>query len=206
MVNVLEKGHSFNLEKADGSKINEFSIGLNWGAIKDTDGSTIDVDLDLNCIFLGINNEVCENLDWTEHTDITPDAMETDDGAVRLGGECTTGDPDGDDGLDNEVLTVNLSKVDSNVAQVFFFLNYLGENDFSEIPYVKIGIYDSELGEIKNVLGRYDVVFEKHSGYSAFIIGKLYKKESNWEFQFIGDATKDFNFLDTIERIKNSYL
>jgi tellurium resistance protein TerZ len=41
------------------------------------------------------------------------------------------GDKGGDDDLDNEIITVDLTELDSNVAQIFFFLNNVGQEDFS---------------------------------------------------------------------------
>ena len=203
----LVKGQRISLERADGSKIEEFCMGVNWGAIKASDGETIDVGLDLNCIFIDENNEICDNLDWAE--EISENEMETDDGAVQIPKEDTTGDLDGDDGLDNETITVNLSKIDGNVAQIFFSLNLieemdnLGEKDFSQIPYVKIRIYE---GETEKLFARFDVANKEYYGKRAFIIGKLIKNGINWEFQSIGDPTDDNNIGETIERIRKSYL
>ena len=51
----LEKGQRINLEKNNGSKLTDFCVGCNWGAIvKKTffglSSSTVDVDLDLSCL------------------------------------------------------------------------------------------------------------------------------------------------------------
>ena len=51
----LQKGQKINLEKNNGSKLTDFCVGCNWGAITKRGGflgigkQTIDVDLDLSC-------------------------------------------------------------------------------------------------------------------------------------------------------------
>ena len=49
----------------------------------------------------------------------------------------TEGDKGGDDGLDNEIITVDLTKVNPAIDQIFFFLNiYQPRNiDFQKIPF-----------------------------------------------------------------------
>lgn len=56
----------------------------------------------------------------------------------------TEGDKGGDDGLDNEIITVDLTKVNPVIDQIFFFLNiYQPRNiDFQRIPYVAIRMYE----------------------------------------------------------------
>ena len=39
----------------------------------------------------------------------------------------------------------------------------------------------------------------------ALILGKLYKRNDEWKFDAIGDATDDVNFAVTISRILNDY-
>jgi tellurium resistance protein TerZ len=212
--NNLEKGHLVNLERADGSKITEFCIGVNWGAIRPSTISTrrpveetaVAVDLDLNCILVDVNGEVCDYVNCAAYR--TPESkLETDDGALKHSGDDAEGDKSGDDGLDNETVTVNLSKVSSNVSQIFFFLNNLEKKDFSKIPYVKIRLYERTPTQVNPIFAiHYDVSANEYSGKRAIIAGKLCKKGSEWEFCTIGDATDDKNLLDTIERILKSYL
>ena len=38
----------------------------------------------------------------------------------------------GDDGLDNEIITVDLNRINPNVSKIFFFLNNVGAEDFSQ--------------------------------------------------------------------------
>ena len=224
----LEKGQRINLEKSDGSKLTEFCVGVNWGAIefqveepsgflglsKKTVTKTIDIDLDLSCVLTDDSNNMCDHIyspmyktEFLRHYGLPQGKLDTKDLALHHSGDDLEGDKGGDDGLDNEIITVNLSKVNSNVSQIFFFLNNVGKEDFSQIPYAKIRMYEGTTTRVKEVFASYNVSAEhQYSGKRAIIMGRLYKKDSEWKFQAIGDPTNDNNLCETIARILKSYL
>jgi tellurium resistance protein TerZ len=216
----LEKGQRINLEKSDGSKLNEFCVGVNWGAIETSGGflgmskKTVDVDLDLSCILVDADNKLCDHIysplykpEFLQRYGMPNGKLDTADRALHHSGDDQEGDKGGDDGLDNEIITVNLSKVSANVAQIFFFLNNVGKEDFSQIPYAKIRMYEGTPTKVKDVFASYNVSAEgQYKGKTAVIMGKLYKKNGEWKFHAIGDPTEDGNLCETIRRILKSYL
>ncbi|GHV72611.1 stress protein [Bacteroidia bacterium] len=216
----LEKGQRINLEKSDGSKLTEFCVGVNWGAIETSGGflglskKTIDVDLDLSCVLIDDNNKLYDHIysplyriEFLQRYGMSKGKLDTNDKALHHSGDDREGDKGGDDGLDNEIITVNLSKVNSSVSQIFFFLNNVGKEDFSQIPYAKIRMYEGTPTKVKEVFASYNVSAEsQYSGKRAIIMGKLYKKDGAWKFNAIGDATADNNLCETISRIVKSYL
>lgn len=112
----------------------------------------------------------------------------------------------GDDGLDNEIITVDLSRVNSNVDQIFFFLNNCGREDFSQIPYASIRMYEGTPSKVKEIFASYDVASSpQYSGSTALIMGKLYRRNGEWKFSAIGDAYPDANLCETIKRIATNY-
>ena len=121
----------------------------------------------------------------------------------------TEGDKGGDDGLDNEIITVDLNKVNPQIDQIFFFLNiYQPDNiDFHQIPYVAIRMYEGTPEKVKSVFAQYDVAKESQfAGTNALIMGKLYRRNGEWKFAAIGDAFDDRNDLrQTVRRILTSY-
>jgi tellurium resistance protein TerZ len=132
--------------------------------------------------------------------------LDTIDRALHHSGDDMEGDKGGDDGLDNELISVNLSKLNSNVSQIFFFLNNVGQEDFSQIPYAKIRMYEGTPTFVKEVFASYNVSAEsQYAGKKAVIMGKLYKKDDVWKFHAIGDPTEDSNLCTTITRIIQSY-
>ncbi len=221
----LEKGQRINLEKETGSKLTKFCVGCNWGAILvektgflgfGTKKEEIDVDVDLSCIMVDENGKLVDTLysplykqeflkaeglpvgkDWSADMSMyhTPDDTE--------------GDKGGDDGLDNEIIEVDLYKVNPRIHQIFFFLNiYKPRNiDFQKIPYVAIRMFEGTPEKVNSVFARYDVAKEtQFHGKNALIMGKLYRRGSDWKFAAIGDAFDDkYDLRKTIKRILTTY-
>lgn len=222
----LEKGQRINLEKEGGSKLTSFCVGCNWGAIMvekpvffgfGTKKEELDVDVDLSCIMVDENGKLVDTLysplykpaffqaaglpvgkDWSADQSMfhTPDDTE--------------GDKGGDDGLDNEIITVDLSKVNPQIYQIFFFLNiYSPKNiDFQKIPYVAIRMFEGTPKQVKSVFAQYDVAKENQFiGKNALIVSKLYKRNGDWKFAAIGDAFDDsYDLRNTVKRILTSYI
>lgn len=221
----LEKGQRINLEKESGAKLTNFCVGCNWGAIVvekpgflgfGTKKEEIDVDVDLSCVMTDINGQLVDTLysplynpvmfqcvglpvgkDWSADKSMyhTPDDTE--------------GDKGGDDGLDNEIIIVDLTKVNPDISQIFFFLNiYSPQNiDFQRIPYVAIRMFEGTPEKVASVFAQYDVAKESQfAGADALIMGKLYRRGNEWKFAAIGDAFSDNNDLrNTVKRIVNNY-
>lgn len=234
----LVKGQRINLEKGSGAKLTNFCVGCNWGAIEVTTPKAvvvsagflgigrkteirnvteeIDVDVDLSCVMVDENGALVdtlysplykENYLRAENLPIGKDW--STDKSMYHSPDDTEGDKGGDDGLDNEIITVDLKKVNSRISQIFFFLNiYAPRNiDFMKIPYVAIRMYEGTPQKVNSVFAQYDVAKEKQfAGKDALIMGKLYRKDSDWKFAAIGDAFSDNNDLRrTIKRILNNY-
>jgi tellurium resistance protein TerZ len=132
----------------------------------------------------------------------------------------TEGDKGGDDGLDNEIITVDLEKVSSSIEQIFFFLDIFSPKnvDFLKIPYAAIRMCEYEgnqtnVRRVTNEFAKYDVAKEpQFSGKNALILGKLYKHNGLWKFAAIGDAYNhsdgvlpNSNLCLTILKVLNSY-
>jgi len=222
----LTKGQKIDLRKTSGEALTNFCVGVNWGAIETMKTGFLgfgqkkvveDVDLDLSCIMVDSNGQL---IDWIYSPDyngflskskLPLGKLISNDGALRHSGDDRQGDIGGDDGLDNEIISVDLNKVNSNVDKIFFFLNiYLnqGQNfDFSYVPFAKIRMYEGTPTRVNNVYSNYDIVTDStYKGKGALVLGKLYKRNGEWKFDAIGDASDDKMFLQTIQRILKSYI
>lgn len=214
----LEKGQRINLEKNNGSKLTEFCVGCNWGAI--TSGGffglgkkVTDVDLDLSCLMVDASGNMVDHIysplyrtDFLGRYGMPAGKVDSRDMALHHSGDDLKGDQGGDDGLDNEIITVNLNRVSPNVQQIFFFLNNCGKEDFSQIPYASIRMYEGTPAKVKEVFASYDVAAEpQYRGMTALIMGKLYRRGGEWKFSAIGDAFPDANICETIKRIISNY-
>ena len=108
--------------------------------------------------------------------------------------------------MDNETITVNLSKVRKNVREIFFFLNNVGPEDFSLIPYASIRMYEGTPQRMEYVHAQYDVAaIPQYRGKRALVMGKLRRSGNMWSFTAIGDAYEDRNLCETIVRIIHTY-
>lgn len=215
----LTKGQRIDLRKSSGSTLTEFCVGVNWGAIEKKaffglSKTATQVDLDLSCVMIDSSGQVSDHL---YSPDYKPDLLAkfglpagkliSRNNALRHSGDDRAGDTGGDDGLDNEVITVNLAAVDPIISQIFFFLNNVGPEDFSQIPYAKIRMYEGTPSKVKEVFAGYNVAAEpQYAGKKALIMGKLYKKDNEWKFNAIGDPTEDVFLGQTVHRIVKSYL
>ena len=215
----LEKGQRINLEKETGAKLTNFCVGCNWGAIiKKTffglSTSVVDVDLDLSCMMFDANGNVVDHI-WSPlyqfNGKLPQGKLDSNDRALHHTGDDLTGDQKGDDGLDNEIITVDLNRVSYNVNSIVFFLNIYNNNeysgDFSGIPYASIRMFEGTPDKApKQVFAQYDVATNTECvGMRALVMGKLYRRNGEWKFAAIGDAFPDTSIINTIGRVMKDY-
>lgn len=218
MAICLEKGQRINLEKSNGSKLTAFCVGCNWGAIESggfmgLGKSVKDVDLDLSCVMVDANGNLVDHIysplykpEFLARYGMPPGKVDSNGGALHHSGDDLKGDQNGDDGLDNEIITVDLNRVSPNVNQIFFFLNNCGREDFSQIPYASIRMYEGTPERVKEVFASYNVAAESgFKGMTALVMGKLYRRNGEWKFSAIGDAYPDANLCETIRHIVTNY-
>lgn len=223
----LTKGQRINLEKSTGGSLTNFCVGVNWGAIEiqvqksgflgfgsKTVTETQDVDLDLSCVMYDDNGNLCDHLysplykkELLAQFGLPPGKLLSNTNALRHTGDDLEGDKGGDDGLDNEIITVDLTKLGSNITRVFFFLNNVGKEDFSQVPYAKIRMYEGTPEKVSSVYAEYNVVAEaQYRGKKSLVMGELYKRNGEWKFNAIGDAYEDSFLGQTIQRIGQTYV
>ncbi|GEM56277.1 Tellurium resistance protein TerD [Flavobacterium branchiophilum NBRC 15030 = ATCC 35035] len=215
----LSKGQKIDLRKTTGETLTNFCVGVNWGGIEKKtlfglSKTTQDVDLDLSCVLIDDQNNICDHLysplyrvEVLQQFGLPKGKLLTSDSALKHTGDDLQGDKGGDDGLDNEIITVDLTKINSNVSQIFFFLNNAGAEDFAQIPYAKIRMYEGTPTRVNSVFADYNVSAEaQYAGKRSLIMGKLYKRNGEWKFSAIGDPTEDSFLGQTIHRIVKSYL
>ncbi len=217
----LEKGQRINLEKETGAKLTSFCVGCNWGAIvKKTffglSSSVVDVDLDLSCLMFDDAGKPIDHIYsplyrfGDRNVGLPNGKVDSIDRALHHTGDDTQGDQNGDDGLDNEIITVDLNRVSAQTNSIVFFLNIYNNNefsgDFSEIPYASIRMYEGTPTKVKSVFAQYDVATKDNCrGMRALVMGKLYRRNGDWKFAAIGDAFEDKNIVLTISRVMKDY-
>ncbi len=217
----LQKGQRIDLTKKSGGTLTNFCVGVNWGALEKKKRGFFGgektvkaaVDLDLSAIMLFQDGKTFDHI-YSDQYDprmlakagFPPGKLFSRCGALRHSGDDRTGDLFGDDGLDNEIITVDLTRIDPDISSIFFFLNNVGPEDFYQIPFAKIRMYEGTPTRVNSVHADFDVVADSaFSGKRAMIMGKLYKRNNEWKFNAIGEATADPNFAATIVNIVRNY-
>jgi len=218
----LEKGQRINLEKETGAKLTNFCVGCNWGAITEKrffglSTHVVDVDLDLSCLMFDAEGKPIDHI-WSplyrfgdRKIGLPNGKLDSIDRALHHTGDDLTGDQDGDDGLDNEIITVDLNRVSPHVNSIVFFLNIYNNNeysgDFSGIPYASIRMFEGTPDKApKQVFASYNVATKTDCiGMRGLVMGKLYRRNGEWKFAAIGDAFPDPTIVNTIGRVMKDY-
>ncbi|AJW61781.1 Stress response protein SCP2 [Elizabethkingia miricola] len=199
----LQKGQRINLEKSNGIRLQDICVGVNWGAIEKKgwlgSPSKEAVDLDASCALFDQNKNPLEIIYFGN--------LQSKDRSVQHSGDDLTGDMDGDDGLDNEIITLDFSKLNPAVEYVAFVLNSFRGHDFGTIPFASIRIYEGSPKKVDNVFATYNIAKEpEFSGYVSMIMGVFYKRNNEWKFNAIGEPTKDRKLEETIRTVQQNHL
>ena len=198
----LVKGQKISLEK-DGSGLQKICIGLNWGAIEARGffGGTKKkaVDLDASCGIFDGNGALLDVVFFGK--------LKSDDGAILHSGDDTAGDMEGDDGLDNEVISLNLAALSAQADKIVFVLNSYRGQDFGDVPFAAIRIYEGTPSHVSSVLASYNIAQDpKFKGYVSMIMGRLYRHGGQWKFAAIGEPTKDAKLEQCLQTVRQNYL
>ncbi|WP_281324342.1 TerD family protein [Flavobacterium sp. IMCC34518] len=199
----LQKGQRINLVKSSGSTLQNICVGINWGAIekKGFFGNTKKeaVDLDASCALYDDNKNLLEVIYFGN--------LRSKDGSIAHSGDDLTGDLGGDDGLDNEIITLDFSKLNPSVSNVAFVLNSFQGHDFGTIPFASIRIYEGTPTRVNEVFATFDIANGSgFAGHVSMVMGVFYKKNNEWKFNAIGEPTRDKKLEQTLSTVTNQYL
>ena len=199
----LQKGQRINLQKSSGGTLQNVCVGINWGAIekKSMFGKATKeaVDLDASAV---LYNDAKQMIDVVYFGN-----LRSKDGALAHSGDDLTGDMSGDDGLDNEVITLNFSKLNPAAMFVAFVLNSFRGQDFASIPFASIRIYEGTPAKITEEFAKYDIANRPgFAGHVSMVMGVFYKRNNEWKFNAIGEPTKDKKLEETIKTVAASHL
>jgi tellurium resistance protein TerZ len=107
------------------------------------------VDLDASCAVYDENKNKIDVVSFRQ--------LKSNDQAIRHSGDDLTGDLNGNDGLDNEVITVDFSRLNPSASYVAFFINSFRGQDFKDIPFASIRIYEGTPTRVNEVFAKYDM-------------------------------------------------
>ncbi len=198
----LEKNQTIELSRKPNSKTHVISMGINWGALQQKKffrTVSIPIDLDACAALYKAEGDLEETVSFKHTT--------SRHYAVMHSGDDKDGDTDGDDQLDNETITIDLSRVDKRVSQIVLFVTSYDEHDFSLIPYANVCAYKHHDDNSRDLLAQFDINSDpSFANCNSMILAVVFRRGGRWFFHTIGEPTegKNINQLELI--IQNNYL
>ena len=196
MVLDLQKGMTLDLTKIENaSGLTDVAVGVNWGQIKKGGlfgfgSSSESVDLDLSAIMFDESAKKINTIYYGNRFGT----------GITLSEDDRSGDSSADD-EDNEVITVKLSEVPSNTSKIVFVLVSFKGQDFADLPYAAMNIYNTSAGKIKLANSNIDISKDaKYKGKVSMVFATLEKINGSWSYRVIAEPTdkRDLSDLTSI--------
>lgn len=172
----LRKGQKTSLNNASGVPLQKLNIGLYWDPIRDG------IDLDSECFMLGTNGKVLGD-NWFVYYY----QLNSPDNAVIHHGDSTDGTGSGDD----EVITIDLNKLDPRVERIVFVvtINEAMEKglNFSHVSNAGVHVQDA-ISEVDICQFK---LTEFYSNVISMMVGEVYRHNGQWKFNPIGDGVNE---------------
>ncbi len=171
----LTKGGNVNLSK-EAPSMSKMILGLGWD-VRATDGA--DFDLDASAFMLGADGKVVSDQAFIFFNNLTSTC-----GSVVHSGDNLTGEGEGDD----EVITIDLSKVPAEVEKVAVCVTIheaeARKQNFGQVSSAFVRCVDASSN---TEIARYDLS-EDSSVETAMIFGEVYRHSGDWKFKAIGQG------------------
>ncbi len=197
----LTKGQRISLSKDNGD-LTRIELGVNWGAMtkKGFLGTrTVAVDLDAS---VGMFDERGNLVDQVFFGKLVSECHSS-----KHSGDDRQGDVGEDDGLDNEVITIDLPSVPQNVHHLALVLNSYKKQDFADIPHANVRIHDGQANGNGSVFAKFDVSNDpSFAGKVSMILGDVYRHGSSWKFRSIGEAITAGELRGSLSTFAQQYI
>lgn len=172
---------AINLEKGQREKIDipNFKVGLGWDSNSTATGESFDIDASV--FLLGDNGKLINDNHFVFFNN-----LHSPDGSVKHSGDNLTGDGDGDD----EVINVDLSKTNGQITEITFVVTIHKASERRQ----NFGQIRNSFIRIVNTTNNEEIVkYELDEDFSietAVEFGRLYKRNSEWKFEAVGNGMK----------------
>lgn len=174
---VLAKGQKVSLSKMNGS-LDLIEVGLGWDV---PINSSIPYDLDAEAFMLGANGKVLSD-DWF----IFYNQPMSPDGSCKHMGDNRDGSGVGDD----EVIQLQLSRVNPQVAKIAFVVTI---NEALERGHNFGGVQNAYVRVVDKSTNKELIKFNLTDFYkevTSMTVGELYLKNGEWRFNAVGQGLK----------------
>ncbi|MEU2253119.1 TerD family protein [Nocardia xishanensis] len=142
-------------------------------------------DIDLNAAALLFSGDTIVDVVYHEQ-------LMSQDGSVRLLGDNTTGDGEGDD----EIITLDLTRISPQVTAVFFLVTCYTGQTFEKIENAFCRVVD---GVTKAEIARYEL--SKIQAHTGFLAGKLVRAQAGWAFRSIDEEIQAQHPVEAVPQL-----
>lgn len=188
----LKKGQKIDLRKSNPG-LSAVRVGLGWdpvdqgggGFLKSLFGSgKADIDCDASVFLLNGDSKPVDLIYFGN--------LRTRNDSIIHTGDNLTGEGEGDD----EVILVDLDRIDPNVDKLLFVVNIYDcvrrGQDFGMIQNAYIRIMDAKNN---SEIARYNLS-DDYRGKTGLLVGLIYRYNGTWKFNAIGEGTRDTGLND----------
>lgn len=169
----LSKGQRVSLKKDGGVALTNIQMGLGWDPVvvrKMFGNRSPDIDLDASAVMYA-DTQVADLAYYGQLT--------SKDGSIRHLGDNLTGEGEGDD----EVVTVDLTRVPMHVNAIIFIVTSYQGQTFEQVENAFCRLVD----QTTNVeLARYTLA--GGMAYTGVVMAKVFREEGTWKLQAIGEG------------------
>jgi stress response protein SCP2 len=192
----LVKGQKIDLTK-NNSGLKKLLVGLGWDPVKQgkkgffgLGSQAPDIDVDASVIMLR-NDKLASKEDLVYFGNKNSKC-----GGVIHTGDNVTGGGDGDD----EQILIDLTKIPQDVNKLIFVTNIYEcikrKQSFGMIQNAFIRIADNNNSQNIAMFN----LTEDYNGKTALVVGELYRHNSEWKFNAIGEGTQDTSLSDMVNK------
>lgn len=181
----LEKGQKINLQKADGSSLQQVFLGVGWDVVKSKGffgfGGGGNIDLDASVILFDENKKMLDVVYFGQ--------LQSKDGSIRHSGDNLTGAGSGDD----EVIRVNLNQIPVQVKSLVFTVNSFRGQTFEKVENAFCRLVDQSNNQ---EIASYKL--SSQGAHTGLIIAKIYRHNDAWKMHAIGENVHGRTFQDIV--------
>ena len=193
----LQKGQRINLEKEARRGLSRVVMGLGWGMKQVQSRGFLGfgagtrqeaVDLDASCLLFDVSGTLMDTV-WFRQ-------LKSRCGSIQHSGDDRSGG--GEAGSENERITIELDRVPAMVQTLIFTVNSFSGEGFTGIPSAFSRLVD---GGDSSEIARFDLSLEGGDD-TGMIMTKLYRHNSEWKLQAIGERASGRTFHDLLPALR----
>lgn len=194
-VSIMRKGGAIKIKDFCPQGVpDKVTFGLSWDMTTTDKGDKKKIDLDASAICLDTDLKCVDKI-WFKH-------LNSEDGAIRHGGDQRSGDEQGDD----ELVFVELPKIARRIHYIGFIVNSYSGQELDDVQKASCHLFDTLTGVdiAVHALSNCAIL----DGHTALVMGVLYrvkgksKKESEWCLKIISQAAQGKTVKDNVDELQ----